>query len=105
MSQRHTKKISFLSVIALFVAALVSKPAAATTIAIYEPIVQTSPLNTFFTDQGYTVTPLTFGFTSFSGANFVILPGPENFSASQLSLIDAYVNGGGHLLLNSTTLQ
>jgi hypothetical protein len=101
MSRRHTNTISTLSVIALVVAALTSKPAAATTIDIYEPIAFASPLNTFFADQGYTVTQLTSSFTSLSGANFVILPGPVGLSAGQISLVDAYVNGGGRLLLNS----
>jgi hypothetical protein len=100
MSRRHTKRISALSVIALVVAALVSKPAAATTIDING--VGSTALNTFFTGQGYTVNQLGFSFTSLAGANFVILLDPSaGISAGELSAIDAYVNGGGHLLLNS----
>jgi len=90
------------------VGALVPKPAAATTIDIYDGLSSDylesdfAPLNTFFTGQGYTVIQLTSGFSSFSGANFVILSEPGfALSAAQLSAIDAYVNSGGHLLLNS----
>lgn len=103
MSRRQTTRINALAVIALVGATLISKPAAATTVDIYDGLgLDYSPLNTFFTGQGYTVNQITSSFTSLAGANFVILSEPGfTLSASQLSAIDAYVDGGGHLLLNS----
>lgn len=103
MSRIHMKKINILALIALAVAALVSRPAVADTVAIYDGFgFDFAPLSAFFTGQGNTVTQLTSGFTSLGGANFVIIQEPTTaLSTSQLATIDAYVNGGGRLLLNT----
>ncbi|HEX4155223.1 MAG TPA: PEP-CTERM sorting domain-containing protein [Acidobacteriaceae bacterium] len=91
------------AVLTFILAACAAKPAHADTVAIYDGLRQDyAPLDTFFSGQGATVDQLNSSFTSFNGANFVILSLPEfSLTAGQLSMIDAYVNGGGRLLINS----
>lgn len=89
-------------VIALIVAALVPQLALAGTVDIYDGQGSDfAPLNAYFTGQGYTVNQLISTWTSLAGANFVDLILPSTVSAGQLATIDAYVAGGGRLLLNS----
>jgi hypothetical protein len=103
MSRRQSKRINFaVGVIALAVAAFVSKPALAETVDIYDGYGgDFGPLNTYFTGFGYTVNDLTSTWTSLAGANFVDINLPSTISDAQLATIDAYVAGGGRLLLNS----
>jgi hypothetical protein len=106
MSPRQNKRINVaVGVFALVVAASVSKPAFADTIDIYDGNgLEFAPLNTFFTGQGNTVNQITSSFTSLAGAQFVILgvPGYAYYlSAAQIATVDAYVEGGGRLLINS----
>jgi len=112
----QSKRISAAAgvVVVLLLAVLVSaKPAAAAIIDVYDGYdggsFDFAPLQTYFTGFGNTVNRLAPTFTSLAGAQFVILsmPGGENsgtplsLSPSQLAAIDAYVAGGGRLLLNS----
>ncbi len=103
MRLRDVRRIGSIAAIVLLAGTLASKPArASSTIDIYDGIGSDfGPLDTYFTAQGYTVNSLTSTFSSLTGASFVILSEPASITSTQLSLLDAYVDGGGHLLLNS----
>ncbi len=106
MRRKQNKRFNLaVGVLALVLAALAAKPALADVIDIYDGYgADFAPLNTFFTGQGNTVNQITSSFTSFAGAQFVILNVPGysyDLSGAQLATVDAYVDGGGRLLINS----
>jgi hypothetical protein len=105
MERRRVKKIhGAVAAIALAMAAMAPKPAAAATIIdVYDGVgADFAPLSTYFTGFGYTVNQITSSFSSLAGANFVIFSVPQfTLSSGQLSTIDSYVDGGGRLLLES----
>src|SRR5580698_9349686 len=98
MRLRDVRRIGSIAAIVLLAGTLASRPARASTIDILDGLgADFGPLDTYFTGQGDTVNQLTSSFSSFTGASFVILSEPASVTSSQLSLIDAYVDGGGHL--------
>jgi hypothetical protein len=106
MSRKQNRRTNVtVGVLALVAFGLASMPVFADTVDIYDGLgADFAPLNTFFTGQGNTVNQITSSFTSLAGAQFVILSEPGysyDLSATQLATVDAYVDGGGRLLINS----
>jgi hypothetical protein len=106
MVRKQSKRFNVIvSVVALAVAALVSKSAFAGTIDIYDGNgLDFAPLDTFFTAEGDTANQITSSFASLAGAQFVILSVPGfsyDLTPAQIATVDAYVTGGGRLLINS----